>query len=267
MSSISESRRGNLGGWNILCTRHGRSVQNRVRGFVLLSAVRLRRQERAVRLHEQAIDRRDPRGLAKRIRLLERDGTGKREMAPQVEEALGQLWPLREAVDDAARLRDAGLFEDRETLGVGVTQMDLHGQPELVRKRQMRPEPGPLVFARRMVVVEIEAEFAERRDVPPGGELAQARKVRGTPCLCVVWMPARDDANLGSLGTLRLEYGGRASEPRVQTLERDFGMFRHVNDCRYERDSGARCPDERGHGVTKHVEVRVSINCWGAEIG
>ena len=117
------------------------------------------REERAVGLHEQAVERATRGGRADVGRVLERDDAAERHVHTRAQAALGLVGPAGEAVQDGA-LGHAFRTEDVEELVPRIARVDDERELMCVGQRDLRRERGALRVARRVFVVIVEAALA-----------------------------------------------------------------------------------------------------------
>ncbi len=136
-----------------------------VRRLVGLSALRDRREIRAVRLHEDSVERCPLRNVLDGERSLERDDAREREIEAEVQGARRERAIFAEAMDDAADVGGTFAFEDLERVGRGATRVNHDRLLHVAREVNQARERLSLYVARRVVVVVVESDFADGDDL------------------------------------------------------------------------------------------------------
>src|SRR5205085_9348757 len=134
---------------------------NHARRFVAPAAKWDWREKRAIGFNEQPVERYAARDGAQRLGVLKRDVAGKRDQQTEFEGRFGQRPTAAEAVHDAAKFRPAPFSaQDRRRVYVSFARVNDHGQLRRTRQTQLPREDFALRFARRVVVMIIEANLA-----------------------------------------------------------------------------------------------------------
>src|SRR5438105_5547931 len=145
-----------------------------------------RRQVRAIRFDEDAISRNAPRDFRERLSFRKRDDAGVRNIEAEIDDVVRKLVARREAMDHSTR-RCLGL-EKSDRVVVGISCVDDHRQIELLRYRQLPAEYFALNIAWRIVVVVIEAGFADRQHARMPDELFHQAVMPFFDFRSIVWM-------------------------------------------------------------------------------
>ena len=122
--------------------------------------------------------------------------------------------------------------QDPLAVPVRLAQVDDGGQAELVREFELAAEDVALHVARRVVVVVVEPDLADRARQRVGGQLAHQRLDLGRELLGVVRVHAEDDADLRE----RLL---RAPSPSADVPRRGPSPLRGSPSCEEVRFEGA----------------------------
>ena len=97
-----------------------------------------------------------------------------RDVEPEGERPPGQLVAAGEAVDDPAGLPGAFLFQDGRPSPSSASRVwTITGRPTSRARRSCRRKTSRCDVARRVVVVEVEADLADGHDAPVPGQPAQ----------------------------------------------------------------------------------------------
>ena len=143
------------------------------RGLVPLPPVRGRGEERGVRLDQEPVLRHLPGDLLDHLRPREGDDPREGDQEAQVERAPRELQAAGEAVDHPAGLAGTLLLEDVGRLAVRLARVHDDRQAHVAGQPDLPAEGLALRLSRRVVVVEVEADLADRHDPALAGQAPQ----------------------------------------------------------------------------------------------
>src|SRR6185503_16515714 len=162
------------------------------------------REVRAIRLDEDAIGGSAACDLVDRMRILERYDARERQVETEIESTLREALILAEAVDDPAHLASALALENRERFarcGAGVDDERLFHR---ARERHHATKDFALHVARRVIVMVVEPDLAERSNALAPEQGAKLVFERGVERRSVVRVHADRREHVGApLGELR----------------------------------------------------------------
>jgi hypothetical protein len=150
------------------------SVRN-PRGLVPFSAERNRREIWRIGLDEQPVARYQPQQVVV-APLLERYDPGERDVPPRIERKLGEGVCASVAVQDADHPTVPCIANDRPGVVFGIAGVDDNRLSNFFGQRDLSRERGALRFSRGVVVVIVEATFADGHR-GAGEQAAQLRDV------------------------------------------------------------------------------------------
>ena len=176
-------------------------------GFVPFSPERNRREIWGIGLDEQPVARDQPQqGVV--CPFLERDDPGKRDVPPRIERELGERVRAGVAMQDADHASIAGIANYRSGVVFGIAGVNDNRLPHFLGQRDLRRERGSLRFSRRVVVVKVEATFADGHR-GAGEQAAQLRDVAGRVkpgCVVRVYSGSREHES----GIVSRDLGGNS---------------------------------------------------------